>query len=153
MLLRVIDGGEFRDVHIGEGEMFLLPGALVVVAYCPTAMTKISPLLKSRQYSAQPRPVREHGRNCCGACPSRRCDRCVMTWYVRLLRGCTSISLLPDRLRWYCKSGAHEKPTIILEESFHVSDLGTQLKPLIRNWIENEDLRRCKECGTVAEAK
>ena len=27
MLLRVVDGEEFRDVHIAEGEMFLLPGA------------------------------------------------------------------------------------------------------------------------------
>lgn len=58
-----------------------------------------------------------------------------------------------DRLRWYCKSGAHTTPTVIREEAFHVTDLGTQLKPLIQNWMANAEVRKCKECGITAEAK
>ena len=60
---------------------------------------------------------------------------------------------VPDRLRWYCKLGKHAKPTIIREERLHVTDLGTQLKPVIQRWMENEELRQCNECGKVAEAK
>jgi len=56
-----------------------------------------------------------------------------------------------DRLRWYCRKGNHAKPTIIREESFHCTDLGTQLKPLINAWRDNADLRRCQECGQVED--
>ncbi|KAJ4474016.1 3-hydroxyanthranilic acid dioxygenase [Lentinula edodes] len=58
-----------------------------------------------------------------------------------------------DRLRWYCPSSNHEKPTIIYEESFHVTDLGTQLKPVIERWQQTPDLRKCNQCGSVADPK
>ena len=63
------------------------------------------------------------------------------------------ISLPLDRLRWYCKSGKHEKPTFVREDAFHCTDLGTQLKPVIQNWINNESIRKCPECGMIAEVK
>ncbi|KAJ8522320.1 hypothetical protein ONZ45_g1090 [Pleurotus djamor] len=56
-----------------------------------------------------------------------------------------------DRLRWYCQSQVHAQPTIIHEESFHVTDLGTQLAPLIRKWMQRRDLRTCWKCGQVAD--
>lgn len=58
-----------------------------------------------------------------------------------------------DRLRWYCREPIHTSPTIIYEESFHVTDLGTQLKPIIQKWMQNEEVRRCSACGVVASAK
>lgn len=56
-----------------------------------------------------------------------------------------------DKLRWYCHKGNHSQPTVIHEEAFHCEDLGTQLKVLIEKWQRDEGLRRCKECGEVAE--
>ncbi|KAJ7158469.1 3-hydroxyanthranilic acid dioxygenase [Mycena filopes] len=58
-----------------------------------------------------------------------------------------------DHLRWYCPSDVHKEPTIVYEETFHVTDLGTQLKPVIKRWQENEQLRTCKSCGLVADPK
>ncbi|TCD62710.1 3-hydroxyanthranilic acid dioxygenase [Steccherinum ochraceum] len=110
MLLRVVDGDEFRDIHIEEGEMFLLP-----------ANTPHNPVRFANTIGLVVERVRPEDAT--------------------------------DRLRWYCKSSAHSKPTVIREDAFHVTDLGTQLKPLIQNWMSNADVRRCKECGVTAEAK
>jgi hypothetical protein len=62
-------------------------------------------------------------------------------------------NLATDRLRWYCRSDAHKEPTMIREEVFHVTDLGSQLKPLIANWMSNAEIRKCAYCGEVAAVK
>ena len=72
---------------------------------------------------------------------------------LRICRAPHSYDRVSDRLRWYCKSGKHAKPTIIREETLHVTDLGTQLKPIIQRWMENEELCKCAACGAIAEAK
>jgi len=58
-----------------------------------------------------------------------------------------------DRLRWYCRSGDHHTPTIVHEEKFHVTDLGSQLKPIIQEWMQNPSWRTCEACGNVADAQ
>ncbi|GJJ12620.1 hypothetical protein Clacol_006863 [Clathrus columnatus] len=110
MLLRVVDGKEFKDIPIHEGEMFLLPAN---TPHNPVRFADTIGLVMER----------------------KRPDASI------------------DRLRWYCRSGKHESPVIIREEAFHCQDLGTQLKPLINNWIQNSDLRKCNVCGIVADAK
>ena len=61
--------------------------------------------------------------------------------------------IFEDRMRWYCEKGAHAEPTIIYETALHIYDLGVQLKPVIEKWMADPELRRCKICGEVADAK
>ena len=78
-------------------------------------------------------------------------DRLVRVLFLHVL---DLVSSEPsDRLRWYCREPVHTEPTIIHEESFHVTDLGSQLKPVIQKWMENENVRKCPLCGIVAAAK
>lgn len=59
-----------------------------------------------------------------------------------------------DKLRWYCSSKSHSKPTIVAETNLgHVTNLGTQLKPAIEKWQNDEAMRTCKECGEVMPPK
>ena len=50
-------------------------------------------------------------------------------------------------LRWYCE-GCGE---VLHDTSFHCTDLGTQLKPIIEEFHGDEGLRTCKKCGAVME--
>jgi 3-hydroxyanthranilate 3,4-dioxygenase len=54
-----------------------------------------------------------------------------------------------DRLRWYCTKCGE----IVYEESFHCIDLGTQIKEAVEKFGSSEQLRTCKQCGTVAKTK
>ncbi|KAJ3020883.1 3-hydroxyanthranilic acid dioxygenase [Thoreauomyces humboldtii] len=54
-----------------------------------------------------------------------------------------------DRLRWYCE-GCKE---IVYEESFHCTDLGTQLKPVIERYYGDQELRTCRKCQHVNPRK
>lgn len=55
----------------------------------------------------------------------------------------------PDAMRWYCpnKEAHGETPTIVKQVKFQCTDLGTQLKPIIESWMNDEAGRKCGECG------
>ena len=50
-----------------------------------------------------------------------------------------------DHLRWFCENCGE----VLFDSSFHLEDLGKQLKPIIETFYAREDLRTCKNCGTV----
>lgn len=54
-----------------------------------------------------------------------------------------------DALRWYCEKCGK----IVCEQRFICVDLGTQVKDAVEVFVQNEDLRTCKVCGTVAKVK
>ncbi|MFQ5502555.1 MAG: 3-hydroxyanthranilate 3,4-dioxygenase [Phycisphaerae bacterium] len=52
-----------------------------------------------------------------------------------------------DHVRWYC-DGCGE---ILHDPTFYLTNLGTQIKPVIEEFFGNKDLRTCKKCGAVLE--
>ena len=51
-----------------------------------------------------------------------------------------------DRFRWYCEGCG----SVLHEAALYVTDLGTQLKPILDGFRNNESLRTCKACGKVS---
>jgi len=52
-----------------------------------------------------------------------------------------------DTLRWYCQNCGE----IVHEASFHCTDLGTQIKEAVNGFKDDEEKRKCKNCGDLAE--
>ncbi|KZP07945.1 3-hydroxyanthranilic acid dioxygenase [Athelia psychrophila] len=66
------------------------------------------------------------------------------------VRFADTIGLVVERIR---PEESIDRLLIIREDSVHITDLGAQLKPIIQNWQNSEDARRCRECGQVAPPK
>ncbi len=52
-----------------------------------------------------------------------------------------------DHIRWYCDNCDE----ILHDPQFYLTNLATQIKPVIEEFFANEALRTCKKCGTVMQ--
>jgi len=128
MLLKVVDNGEHKDIHINEG-----------AAISSSILTFRGDVPPTRKRSALAYSICRHRRHRCGTKPA-----CEFEWYDIPRKGADL-----DRLRWYCSNCGE----IVHEEVFHLVDLGTQIKTAVEKFAGSEELRTCKNCGTVAKTK
>lgn len=52
-----------------------------------------------------------------------------------------------DKLMWFCEACHHK----LHEASFEMTDIVNQLPPVMKRFMDSEDLRTCKKCGTVMQ--
>jgi 3-hydroxyanthranilate 3,4-dioxygenase len=58
-----------------------------------------------------------------------------------------------DSMRWYCRNEECMAGQVVWEKRFVCTDLGTQVKEVVEEFAGDEEKRRCRACGVVAEAK
>ena len=71
------------------------------------------------------------------------------------VRGADTVGLVIERVRqtekdsfmWFCETCGSK----LYEEHLHVSDIATQLPPVIQGFYSSEAKRTCLKCGTVME--
>ncbi len=52
-----------------------------------------------------------------------------------------------DKLMWFCENCNNK----LHEDTFEMTDIVTQLPPVMNNFMNSEELRTCNECGSVME--
>ena len=52
-----------------------------------------------------------------------------------------------DHLRWYCQNCRE----IVHEATFHCTDLGTQIKDAVNAFRDDEERRKCGNCGEICD--
>lgn len=71
-------------------------------------------------------------------------------------RGAGTVGLVIERIRrdgeidgflWFCENCGHK----LYEEYMELTDIVTQLPPVMARFYEDADKRTCKQCGTVME--
>jgi 3-hydroxyanthranilate 3,4-dioxygenase len=71
-------------------------------------------------------------------------------------RGAKTVGMVVERRRgpdekeslvWYCETCG----TLLHDVTTCITDLGTQLKPIIENFFASEALRTCRKCGSIMQ--
>ncbi|MEO8762061.1 MAG: 3-hydroxyanthranilate 3,4-dioxygenase, partial [Bacteroidia bacterium] len=52
-----------------------------------------------------------------------------------------------DGLLWFCESCNHK----LYEEYFNLTDITNQFQGVFEKFYSNQDLRTCKQCGTIMQ--
>ncbi|CAN5414534.1 3-hydroxyanthranilate 3,4-dioxygenase [soil metagenome] len=102
IVVKIIEEGKPVDIHIKEGEIFLLP-----------PRTPHSPQRPANSVGIVIERYRRQGEK--------------------------------DGFLWYCENCNHK----LYEEYFELTDIVNQLPKVMQRFYESEELRTCKNCGTV----